>query len=274
VSTRYLLVFVLVSFTPLLCGSTVVTATSSCQVFHFGSPDPIFTQSQNVAFTTNAISGEINGLDCVTPFGSVVYPGPTSFTSKADVFETLASLFTGTAVNAMEVDHVLFGFAHSAHIHVSTQNTFIASGGTGIGILKGTSRGFSDTFGTVSATGSDSLTTPFGGCPPTCSEFPVVPFSFQFVFGQPFTIDVESDLAFEVSLSSTGVFSTGASFGAGLQSVVDANGNPIPGVAFTAVPEPGSALLGGAALLLGAVFVVRLQRTRPNRESPAHNQFA
>jgi hypothetical protein len=91
------------------------------------------------------------------------------------------------------------------------------------------------------------------------------PFAVPFVFGQPFTIDLESDVAYETVQGGFASTSLGGSFMTGpppLQPVYDVNGNPILFVVFTPVPEPGSAFLGGAALLFGAVFVARSRQIR------------
>jgi hypothetical protein len=260
---------------PPIYGNTFVTASSTCEAFLNGSPDPIFTQSQSVALTTNG-SGigspdvPITGLDCLTPYGSVAFSRLGSATFfRSNLLEPGAgiSVLVNEDLSILSNDVNTYRFAASVHIHVSSQETLIATGGSGTGVLHGMLlRGWDDFFsqlGFFSIT-SQSVATPFASClafPLPSVNCPLgfsdpVPFSYQFVFGQPFTFNAEIDLANDVS-GRLGLLSVGSAVNAETLSVTDVNGNPIPFPVFTSVPEPATAVLGGIGFLLSTILFAR-----------------
>ena len=87
-----------------------------------------------------------------------------------------------------------------------------------------------------------------------------VNFTYEFTFGQPFTIDLESELTLNLP-PTVSQFGNGIGAAVGLDAragkVVDANGNPIPGAMFAAVPETGTWFLTLAGILLVLLHSLR-----------------
>ena len=264
---RYWLLAVLAGCCPLVQGDTIVTASASCQIYHFGAL--VSDQSQQTTVTDGSSQIQIPGLSgCSSIQGIVIgitgsvlssidLNGPNSNFSMVGQVQPLFSRGPSgqPILNPNEYsEHILLG------IHFSTQETYIATGGNGIGILSGTESGNSDFFPGSNPL-NQSIRTPFGDCL-GCSDQRPSPYSYQFVFGQPFTIDVEGDLVIDPQLLGEEAASAGVAVFASHRGVFDSNGNPIPNVTFTLVPEPGTNILAGIGLLLIPILAAPRLRHR------------
>jgi hypothetical protein len=255
--SRYFLLGVFISFSHLMYGSTLVTANISCQIIDSTTGSVVFNDSHGLTITdpSTHFDQPVN-LGCTSPYGSVVEG------SRIQSRISLGSF--GGDINT-DLDKTLSfepsgpQFAMSAldDIRISQQQTFIATGASGIGFLTGMNFGtslYDDQFPAVIAFLKQIVTTPFGSCN-TCGDA-VGSFSYQFTFGQPFTLDVEAELtimAKQFAGYDFGIVGADVGLSAGFSKVVDANGNPIPGATFAAVPETGTWLLTLAGILLIAL---------------------
>jgi hypothetical protein len=265
--SRYLLLGVLITCSRPMYGGTVVTANISCQIIDNTTGNVVFNDSHGLTITdpsTNFFDQHV-GLFCTSPFQGSVGLGSLEIASRI----LLGSQSSPESVEAGLEENLLFQsfgpqFAVSAlgDIHISQQQTFIATGASGIGFLTGNYGAASDDFifGAFATLPNQFITTPFGSCN-KCTMVDPVPFSYQFTFGQPFTLDVEGELTMNLGPTvSQFDRNIGAEVGlhAEVLGVVDANGNPIPGATFVAIPETGTGLLALAGILL---VLVQLRST-------------
>jgi hypothetical protein len=210
----------------------------------------VFNDSHGLTITDPSTNfNRTVSLDCESPHGSVV----TAFSQVTA--RNLLALQGGNLEAGMAQAMILtpsgpqYEVSAVEDIRISQQRTFMPAGATGIGFLKGIYGASFDSFN--APTLNQFVTTPLGSCDRNgCYPGPV-PFSYQFTFGQPFTLDVEGELTFVGR--SFGQFGTFASADVGVDasviSIVDANGNPIPN-ATVDIPETGTGLLTLAGILL------------------------
>ena len=258
--SRYLLLVlsVLIICSHMIYGGTVVTADISCQIIDTTTGNVVFNDSHGSTITDpSANFDQPVGLGCTSPYGSISTQ-PSQIRSdislgsqglggiSLNLFQSLRFVPSGPQ----------FAMSVLEDVRISQQQTFIATGASGIGFLTGqyfAASNFDDTFPALITFSNRIVTTPFGSCN-DCFEVDGAPFSYQFVFGQPFTLDVEGELT-TMAKKFAGLpdaFSVGASveLSSFVSAVVDANGHPIPGATFAAVPETGTWLLTLAGILL------------------------
>jgi hypothetical protein len=252
--SRYLLLGVLISFSHLMYGSTLVTASISCQIIDRTTGNVVFNDSHGLTITDPSTNfNRTVSLDCGSPYGSVV----TAFSQVTA--RNLLALQGGNLEAGMAQSMILtpsgpqYEVSAVEDIRISQQRTFMPAGATGIGFLKGIYSGSFDDSNSGFAPPNQFVTTPFGSCNlnlGVCSPGPV-PFSYQFTFGQPFTLDVEGELTIVGRTFGQFDSAVGADVGvdAFVHALVDANGNPIPG-ATVDIPETGTGLLTLAGVLL------------------------
>jgi hypothetical protein len=258
--SRYLLLGVLIGCSHLTYGGTVVTANLSCQIIDNTTGNVVFNDSHGLTITdpsTNFFDQHAVGLFCTSPYGRV---GLGSLEIASRILLGSQSSPESVAVGLEEnLFFQSFGpqFEVSAlgDIHISQQQTFIATGASGIGFLTGHYSAASDDsiFGVFATLPNQFVTTPFGSCNKCTIVDPPVNFSYQFTFGQPFTLDVEGELTINLGPTVSQfdrIIAAGVGVTANVFGVVDANGNPIPGATFVAIPETGTGLLALAGILL------------------------
>jgi hypothetical protein len=196
-----------------------------------------------------------SGLNCNTPYGFVAFGG--TFVNSA-VNPQSQSLIQATAdAGLISGGSSPYRVDVSIDLRFAVQQTFIATGGTGIGILQGsTSAGGGGVFNGPVHFSAASFTTPFGE-PLDNNPYPL---SYEFIFGQPFTLSWSGEISFELPDGSPG--SDGFTDNALVFSVIDQSGKPISAT-FTpiTVPEPKTTGSLGAGLLVTA-FVRARQRFR------------
>jgi hypothetical protein len=233
------LVALMLAGCPSAWSSTLITASSTCEI---DQPGPVFTDSHTV--TLSAPTNMINGLDCTSPYGAIIFSssrvidsinllGPTVFGIDGSI-DLIAK--TATPYRA---------FA-SLKIHLFSQDTYIPSGGSGAGFISGTSGG------AINGTGLN-LVTPFGTCSDAFCPMLGFPFSIPFVFGQPLTITVTGDLSLGINSVPGDFADSDVNVAVGSIGVFDATGKPISAT-FTPAPEPAAWLSGISALLLIVLF--------------------
>jgi hypothetical protein len=250
--SRYLLLGVLIGCSHLMYGGTLVIANISCQIIDRTTGNVVFNDSHGLTITDPSTNfNQPVNLGCGSPYGRV----DTSFSQV--VAQDLLALQGGTLSAGFAQSMILtpsgpqYEVSAVEDIRISQQRTFMPAGATGIGFLKGIYGGSFDYFNTGPL--NQFVTTPLGSCNPNLGVCPTGPagFSYQFTFGQPFTLDVEGELTFVGR--SFGQFETFASADVGvdtfLHSIVDANGNPIPN-ATVDIPETSTWLLTLAGILL------------------------
>jgi len=124
----------------------------------------------------------------------------------------------------------------SLDLSLSGQQTYIATGGTGTGVIRGTESGGSDFFGKTPT--SLFVTTPFGSCDLVGScggSANPIKYQYSFVFGQPFTLNVTGHLTTGTRFSSSEAAGANVGVSSISDGVFDVAGNPILTATFTLV---------------------------------------
>jgi hypothetical protein len=250
--SRYLLLGVLIC-SHVMDGSTLVTASISCQIIDLTTGNVVFNDSHGLTITdpSTNFDGTVN-LGCDSPYGRVD-------TALSDVVaRNLLGGQGGQLLAGLAQSMVLIPFVPQYEvsavedIRISQQRTFMPAGATGIGFLKGGYGGSFDDSNSGIAPPNHFVTTPLGSCDRNGCPAGPASSSFQFTFGQPFTLDVEGELTIVGrTLSGQGDAFVGANVGVNalVISIVDANGNPIPN-ATVDIPEAVTGLLTVAGFLL------------------------
>jgi hypothetical protein len=142
----------------------------------------------------------------------------------------------------------------SLKIDLFSQDTYIPSGGSGAGFIRGV------TGGLIGGDGSVDLVTPFGSCSSMACPMGPVPYQIPFVFGQPLTLTVIGDLTLGINSVLGDSRDGDVSVAVGSIGVFDQNGNPISAT-FTLTPEPAAWLSSISGLLL----IVLIRQVTPRK---------
>jgi hypothetical protein len=253
--SRYLLLGVLIGCSHLMYGGTLVIANISCQIIDRTTGNVVFNDSHGLTIADpSTVFDQRVSLGCASSYGSV----GTAFSEiSAQNFLALqgGELKAGLAQSMiLTPSGPQYEVSAVEDIRISQQRTFMPAGASGIGFLTGKYAGGSDDSNSGIAPPNLFVRTPLGSCN-NCTEVDPTNFSYQFTFGQPFTLDVEGELT--IVGGTTGQFGNFVGADVGLTAlvfaVVDANGNPIPG-ATVDIPETGTGLLTLAGILAVLFF--------------------
>jgi hypothetical protein len=172
----------------------------------------------------------INGLDCSSPYGAIIF----SSSGVVDSINLLGLIETGMngLIELVPKTGTPYPANASLKIHLFSQDTYIPSGGSGAGFLSGTSGGVVNGVGL-------NLVTPFGSCSDIFCPSGPAPFSIPFVFGVPLTITVTGDLTLGINSVLGDSTDSNVAVAVGSIGAFDATGKPIAAT-FALAPEPAA----------------------------------